>query len=147
MHGGRIQVFWAVSVAWLFVSGFFFLVCLAMSIIDKAHLQTRNGILPDVAKGTVILYRLNAKDEVEGVQKAPNSEIRWPGKRSGPGADKPGDSKNMTFHIWVKDIGTWVVEEYDYVNHSCDWWVVESADLEMADTRWRVICKESKDPR
>ena len=118
-----------------------------MTLMNKLHLQTRRGIMPAAAFGSVVLYRMNAMDEIIATRKVENAEIRWPSRRESPGQDKPGKSRARVIHLWVDQMGGWRLEEYDYINYGCEWWMVKDATLEMADTRWRANCGESKDPR
>lgn len=112
--------------------------------LDKNMIRDRYRIIPN--RQTVMLYRMNAMDEVIDTRKVDEVEVRNVSRRDDPGQTNPSPSKNRVFHMWVDLLDGWEVEEFDYIKYGCDWYLVNESSLEMMDTRYRATCVKSSSP-
>lgn len=121
-----------------------------MTLINRIHLSTRRSILPPQLLGSVVLYRVNAKDEIVATQRVNGVEIdRGDGddRSESPTLDGPMRKRSKKFHLWTDQLRGWRLQENDIIFHDGAWWHIYSVDNRMIDTRHDVLCNESSDPR
>jgi hypothetical protein len=110
--------------------------------MNRGHLATRYKMMPNPQ--TVILYRLNARDEISRQQEVEYADVRNFSESEQASGDGPSNPKSREIFLYVNELNGWDVQEYDVIRHENDWWRVDGSSLEMMDTRYRCTCTPTR---
>lgn len=106
-------------------------------MLSRSDIKLIQRRLPDPQ--TVQVYRLE-DDAVVGTVEAPFSQVRPYTRRETVQIFGPEVSKSCRIKLFVEEIGSWIVEEYQVIHAKSGWWRVDSVSLEMMDTVFVCEC-------